>query len=226
MRAGVIGGLGPLATAKFMEMISRRCKAAGIAVDLAVINDPKTPDRTSYILDASKPDPAPSLIAMAEKLGRFGCGLLVMPCNTASYFYKKIAAATNIPFINIVEETVKYLARCGIKKVGLLATEGTIRSGIYKKFLDEYGIELEVPDEEGQKAISSIIYESVKKGEPADLDRFYGVVAKLEAKSCRKVILGCTELSALKEVCGLSDEILLDAMDILADSTVSALKSA
>ena len=77
MRIGVIGGLGPLATAKFMEMLARRFAEHHEAVELAVINDPKTPDRTSYILDNTKENPVESILAMVDKLSALGCGLLV-----------------------------------------------------------------------------------------------------------------------------------------------------
>ena len=221
MRIGVIGGLGPLATAKFMEMLARRFKEHHEAVELAVISDPKTPDRTSYILDNTKENPVESILAMVDKLSALGCGLLVMPCNTASYFYREIEARTDIRFINIVEETVKYLAQHGVKKVGLLATEGTVKSGIYKELLDEKGIKLAVPDAAGQKTVSSIIYEGIKKGAPVELDAFFEVVRDLESCGCERVILGCTELSALKELYRLGDPVLLDAMDVLADSTLA-----
>ena len=158
---------------------------------------------------------------MVDRLSALGCGLLVMPCNTASYFYREIEARTDIKFINIVEETVKYLAQRGVKKVGLLATEGTVKSGIYKELLDEKGIELAVPDAAGQKTVSSIIYEGIKKGAPVDLDAFFEVVRSLETLGCERVILGCTELSALKELYRLGDPVLLDAMDVLADSTLA-----
>ena len=221
MRIGVIGGLGPLATAKFMEMLARRFAEHHEPVELAVISDPTTPDRTSYILGSSKENPVGSILAMVDRLAALGCGLLVMPCNTASYFYREIEARTDIKFINIVEETVKFLVQRGVKKVGLLATEGTVNSGIYKELLDQAGIELAVPDEAGQKTVSAIIYEGIKKGAPVDLDAFFEVVRSLEALGCERVILGCTELSALKELYRLGDPVLLDAMDVLADSTLA-----
>ncbi len=225
MKIGIIGGLGPLATVKFMEMLNNRLINIDKEIELVVINDPTTPDRTSYILDNTKDNPVNSILEMVKKLEIFDCNLLVMPCNTASYFYKEIINNTNILFINIVEETVKYLNNNNINKVGLLATEGTIKSGIYKELLDNYNIELIIPNDNEQQIISSIIYDGIKSGNEINLNDFYSVINHLKNLGSEKIILGCTELSALKEIYKLKDEILVDAMEILADSTINYIKN-
>ena len=99
MKIGIIGGLGPLATVKFMELINERIDDEDI--ELVVINDPTTPDRTSYILDNTKDNPVYKILDMVKKLEKANCSVIVMPCNTAYYFYKEIKNATNIHFINI-----------------------------------------------------------------------------------------------------------------------------
>ena len=225
MKIGIIGGLGPLATAKFMEMLNNKLININKEIELVVINDPTTPDRTSYILDNTKENPINSILDMVKKLEIFDCNLLVMPCNTASYFYKEIINNTNILFINIVEETVKYLSNHNVNKVGLLATEGTIKSDIYKELLDNYNIELIIPNNNEQKIISNIIYDGIKSGKEINLNDFHKVVNHLKDLGSEKIILGCTELSALKEIYKLKDKILIDAMEILADSTIKYIKS-
>ena len=221
MKIGIIGGLGPLATVKFMEMLDKRLNNYDKEYEIVVINDPTTPDRTSYILDNTKDNPVYSILEMVKKIELFKCDLIVMPCNTASYFYKEITSNTNILFINIVEETVKYLNKLNIKKVGLLATEGTIQSKIYEELLSNYNIDLVIPNKDQQAIISSIIYDGIKSGKPINLDEFNIVISDLKQQQCEKIILGCTELSALKEIYNLKDNILIDAMDILADNTVN-----
>ena len=225
MKIGIIGGLGPLATVKFMEMLEKRLNNYNKEYEIIVINDPTTPDRTSYILDNKKDNPINSILEMVKKIELFKCNLIVMPCNTASYFYKEIINNTNILFINIVEETVKYLNKLNIKKVGLLATDGTIKSKIYEELLNNYNINLNLPSKSDQHTISSIIYDGIKSGKDIDLNKFYNVINNLKEKDCEKIILGCTELSALKEIYNLKDKILIDAMDILADSTVNYIKN-
>lgn len=225
MKIGIIGGLGPLATVKFMEMLNKRFVNINKEIEMVVINDPTTPDRTSYILDNTKDNPINSILSMVKKLELFNVDLLVMPCNTASYFYKEIESNTNILFINIVEETVKYLKQNNIKKIGLMATEGTIKSEIYKNLLTKYSIDLETPSDIDQKIVSSIIYDGIKCNNKINLNEFYNVINNLKNKGCEKVILGCTELSALKEIYNIKDDYLIDAMDILADSTINYIKN-
>ena len=219
MKIGIIGGLGPLATVKFMEILNKLINNKE-EIQYVVINDPTTPDRTNYILDNNKPNPIHSILEIIKKIEIFKCDLIVMPCNTASYFYKEILANTKIPFINIVEETVNYLKSINIKKVGLLATEGTIKSDIYKHFLEENDIELILPNKNEQKIISSIIYDGIKAGKKIDLNKFNSVIESLQNKGCEKIILGCTELSALRMIYKLNNKILIDAMEILAQKTL------
>ena len=222
-KIGIIGGLGPLATVKFMELLNDDLKNITDNVEMIVINDPTTPDRTDYILDNTKPNPLPNILEMVKKLEKCSVSIIVMPCNTASYFFEEIVKNTNIPFINIVLETVKYLANKNAKKVGLLATLGTIESGIYKDLLNKYGIECVIPNSSNQEIITNIIYDGVKGGNPINLDDFYKVVNSLKDENCEYIILGCTELSALRQIKNLDDDILVDAMKILAHNTINYL---
>lgn len=222
-KIGIIGGLGPLATVKFMELLNEDLKNIQDNVQMIVINDPTTPDRTNYILDNKNPNPLPNILNMVKKLEKCNASIIVMPCNTASYFFEEIVNNTKIPFINIVLETVKYLYAKKIKKVGVLATEGTIKSGIYKDLLQEYNMEYLIPNSFDQKIITKIIYEGVKGGNPIDLKEFYQVVANLKKQGAEYIILGCTELSALRQIENLNEEYLIDAMKILADNTIKYL---
>lgn len=220
---GIIGGLGPLATVKFMEMLNERLSTVNEEIEMVVINDPTTPDRTAYILDNSKDNPNVTILNMVKKLNKNNVDIIVMPCNTASYFYKEIINATSIPFINIVEETTKYIANKNIKKVGLLATEGTIKSKIYEKMLKLENIECIIPTDNDQKIITSIIYDGIKSGNDIDLNSFYKVSNKLIDNGAEIIILGCTELSALKEIKSIKNPIFIDAMEILAENTIKYL---
>lgn len=223
-KIGIIGGLGPLATVKFMELLNEKLKNIKEEVEIVVINDPTTPDRTAYILDNQKENPVANILEMVKKLEKANVSIIVMPCNTASYFYKEISNNTNIPFINIVKETVEFLKEKNIKKIGLLATEGTIKSGIYKELCNEASIECFVPNNEDQKNISSIIYDDIKSGKKVDLNKFYKITDKLIGNGCEYIILGCTELSALKRIEKLTDNFLIDAMEILANNTIKYLE--
>lgn len=222
---GIIGGLGPLATVKFLEILNENIdKNSNKEFEIVVINDPTTPDRTEYILDNTKPNPLDNILKMVKKLDKNNVDVIVMPCNTASYFYKEINNATQTHFINIVYETVKFIEKMNIKKIGLLATEGTIKSGVYKELLDKFNIECLVPNENDQKIINEIIYGCVKQNKKANMEEFYKVSNNLQNEGAQIIILGCTELSALKKIENIDSLIFIDAMDILAKSTLEFLK--
>ena len=149
---GVLGGVGPLATIYFADLVVKMtdAKTDQEHISMVILNHGAIPDRTDYILDHSKPNPLPVMIADAKKLQAAGCDYIVIPCNTAHYLYDEIQKNVDIPIINIIEETVKYAIKTvpGLKTLGVLATEGTIKSGSYERVADRYSIDCKFPDEE------------------------------------------------------------------------------
>ena len=221
---GIIGGLGPLATVKFVEILNELIPNDS-NIEMVIINDPTTPDRTAYILDKTKENPKTKILEMVKKLEISNVDVIVMPCNTASYFYNEIINATKIPFINIALETTKFLARNNFKKVGLLATKGTVESKIYEDLLKKENIECITPNDIGQEIISQIIYDGIKSGKKIDMDKFYNVSNNLIDNGVEAIILGCTELSVLKKIENINDKIFVDAMEVLATSTINFIEN-
>ena len=221
---GIIGGLGPLATVKFVEILNELIPNDS-NIEMVIINDPTTPDRTAYILDKTKENPKTKILEMVKKLEISNVDVIVMPCNTASYFYNEIINATKIPFINIALETTKFLARNNFKKVGLLATKGTVESKIYEDLLKKENIECITPNNIDQEIISQIIYDGIKSGKKIDMDKFYNVSNNLIDNGVEAIILGCTELSVLKKIENINDEIFVDAMEVLAASTINFIEN-
>ena len=220
---GILGGLGPMSTVYFCELLNRHTAALRDAdhIDMLISSRATTPDRTAYILDKTAPDPLPVMLAEAHRLERAGVDLIVVPCNTAHYFYDGLREGCNTPILNIIDETCAYLARTNIKAFGLLATEGTIRSGAYERFCAPRGLTCLTPTEKEQKIISDIIFGQIKQNKPVDMAAFDGVVASLRSRGCEKIVLGCTELSLLKKE-GLDDEWFVDSLDVLAHRTILA----
>lgn len=162
---GVIGGMGPLATADLYRKMIEGTIAAKDQEHIHVIIDsnPLIPDRTEYILH-NGPSPLPEIIKTIRRLEAAGCNFLIMPCNTAHSIIEEIKATTIIPFIDMMEETAKYFARKHpTELVGLLATDGTVESRAYHKYMEKEGIELLVP-QENQKKVMDFIYKGVKSG--------------------------------------------------------------
>lgn len=220
---GILGGLGPMSTVYFCELLNRHTAATCDAdhIDRLISSRATTPDRTSYILDKNAPDPLPVMLTEAHRLEAAGVDLIVMPCNTAHYFYDGLTENCQVPILNIIDETCAHLSHIGAKKFGLLATVGTIRSGAYERFCTPRGLTCITPTEEEQAIISDIIFGQIKQNKPVDIGAFHKVVASLRSRGCEKIVLGCTELSLLKKE-GLDDEVFVDSLDVLAYRTILA----
>ncbi|MCF4119679.1 amino acid racemase [Antribacter sp. KLBMP9083] len=231
---GVLGGVGPLATVLFMERVVRLTDAARDQdhVDMG-LQHATVPDRTAFVLGRSVDDPGPVLAADARRLAGAGAAFLVLPCNTAHAFAGAIAGATSIPLLSAVDVTVSAvlssdawtgcLSGSRPEAVGLLATEGTIESGVYVDAFSARGIKALVPDVVGQATVTSLIYDGVKAGRGSDLTALEGVVANLRLRGAGAIVLGCTELSVAAAATPpglLPDVVLVDALDELARATV------
>lgn len=222
---GIVGGVGPLATAYFMQLVIAKTPATCDQdnIPMIVYNDPQIPDRTSYILDHESPDPLPEMQKVIRWLEDAGADYLAIPCNTAHYFYDDLAAGTSLPILSIIQETVKRVestVRSG-DTVGLLATDGTLRSGVFQRQLEAAGYKTAEPTPEEQRdVVMSLIYDRVKQGLPYDPQPFLELGARMHARGCDVIIVGCTELSVIYQDLADKPNYLIDSMDILADRCV------
>lgn len=218
---GIIGGLGPMATAYLLQLIIEMtdAKTDQEHMDVIVFDRPSVPDRTAHILDPTKPSPLPCMQKTAKTLEKLGVGYLCAPCVTSHYYYDELAGSVGIPFINMVKETAEECRSAGKKKIGIMATTGTVSTGLFQAALSECGLEAAVPSAEGQAMVMSIIYDDIKAGKPADPEKFEKVSAELYSAGCDCIILGCTELSLIKKAAGL-DKGYLDALEVLAKRSV------
>ena len=218
---GVLGGMGPLATADFIRKVVGLTDARRDSEHIHTIIDSHChiPDRSSYILGHGE-NPLNYLIQSAKNLEMIGADYIVMPCNTAHFFYKDILNHIDIPFINMIEETAKYLK--GYNKVGLLATEGTYSSKIYNQAFEKYNIEVIQPSEELKKVITDIIY-SIKGGKQPGSEKNRKKIEEIfdffKEQGTEKVVLGCTELSLIFNSCD-KNYFLVDPTEILARSAI------
>ncbi len=221
---GVIGGVGPMATVYYMQRVIEMTKAGCDQehINMLVFNDCDIPDRTAFITEKSPDNPLPVMVEDAKRLEAAGCEFVVIPCNTAHYFYDELEQAVEIPVVNIVEETIRY-AKARVQDlscVGIMATTGTIVTGTYQKYAQRAGLSFAVPDEDEQDLLMQIIYDGVKAGKPVPRADFDRVANHLRAKGAQCLILGCTELSVLKRDLPINDPDVLDSIDVLASETV------
>ncbi len=219
--AGIVGGMGPLATIELMRLVMEETPATCDQehIPLLVYSNPQVPDRTKAILGEGQ-SPVQALIESSRLLEKAGVTFLVFPCNTAHYFLPEVQSAVSVPIINMIEETAAEVQHAGISKIGILATDGTVTTGIYQIALKARGIEAEVPDEFCQFAVMKAIY-AVKAGH--DLKETAGILEPVliyMSERVNAVIAGCTELPMLlKEPRhGL---IVIDTLRVLARRIVA-----
>jgi len=221
---GIIGGLGPMSSAYFYELVTEHTRASCDQdhIDMIISSRASTPDRTDYILGRSPDSPLPCMIEDARALETYGATAILIPCNTAHYFIDEVRKSVRVPVPSIIEETARHLKRNGVKKACILATEGTILSGSYQRVLEENGIGWAVPDDSGKKALMDIIYGDVKRGVIPPPEKLYAVADPLFADGCDCAILGCTELSLLKKSLG-GDTRFVDSLEVLARVAITLM---
>lgn len=219
---GIIGGMGPLATVDLYRRIVLRTKALRDQDHIHVIIDSNTniPDRTKAII-ANGEDPTIELIKSARMLEAAGADFLIMPCNTAHYFIDVIKESVHIPFVNMLEETVNYTYdKYGeYITVGIMATDGTIKSKIYEDYFKKLGIKTVVPDETQEK-IMKFIYEVIKSGRYDEgTDLFYECVSELKEKGADAFLLGCTELSSAQYLFNFEGSFI-NPIEVLTEASI------
>lgn len=193
---GILGGMGPAATADLFSKIIVSTKAANDQEHLHVIIDSNTsiPDRTEALIHGGE-DPTEQLTLSARRLAAAGAELIAMPCNTAHGFYDAVCAAVDIPVLHMIRLTAQELLLKGIECAGLLATDGTVQSGIYERCFEGSGIELLTPAPAAQAAVMQLTYEGVKAGRrDFDTSEFKKAAQELLDRGAHTLILGCTEL--------------------------------
>ncbi|MPW26759.1 amino acid racemase [Alkalibaculum sp. M08DMB] len=221
MILGVIGGLGPMATAYFLELIIKMTDANCDSEHLEMIihNCPSIPDRTNFILEKSKENPITPMIRIGNQLEKQGVSAIAIPCITAHCFHKELANFINVPIIHIVKETASLLKENGVKIVGIAATDGAIATKLFQNELASVGIDTIIPKKKTQGYVTDLIYGNVKAGKPVDMNKFSVVSKELRQNGSEVIVLGCTELSLIKRDYTIGSGYV-DAMEVLAKASI------
>ena len=205
---GILGGMGPLATADLFRKIVTLTDAArdNDHIRIYIDDNASIPDRTAAILEDG-PSPLPAMTDSLRKLESCGADCLVMPCNTAHYFLPQLQSLTKVPFLSMLQATA---AACRAQfpndTAAVLATRGTLKAGLYQQALTDAGVSFLIPEDDEQDALMRVIYDGVKAGRGpetygADLE---AVVDALRRRGAGYFILGCTELPLAAEQMGLT----------------------
>lgn len=195
---GVIGGLGPAATADFFSRIVQRTEARRDQDHLHIIidNNPLIPDRNAA-RRGEGPSPGPELAASAQRLEAAGADILCMACNTAHAYETEIRAAIRCPFISMIDATLEDMSRrCPeVRTVGVLAVDACLEAELYQKGLLARGRSAVILGGGGQASFMTAI-NAVKAGETGDdpARRMRAAVQDLVTQGAEAIIAGCTEI--------------------------------
>jgi aspartate racemase len=195
---GILGGMGPASTVDFYAKLVAATPAASDQdhVKTIIWSDPTIPDRTAAIVDDG-PDPTPQLIEGARHLGALGSDVIAMPCNTAHAFLPEIQRSVSIPIVSLIESAAIAVrdARPRARRIGLIATTGTIRSRLYEIEAAKMGVDLVTPTEIGQATVMRAI-RSIKAGQSGDAvaTPLTEIAGQLVARGAEILIAGCSEV--------------------------------
>lgn len=196
---GILGGMGPLATADLYHKIIESTPAASDQEHIPVViyADPRVPDRTEALLRDGE-DPTPWLVHGARTLSGMGADFIVMPCNTAHAFLDGIQPAIDKPIVSMIDAAADEIARerPAAGMVGLLATSGTIQSEIYQRALAIRGIDVIVPDDDIQRRCVMAAIREVKAGRagPSATALLTEAAQHLMERGADVLLAACTEI--------------------------------
>lgn len=198
---GILGGMGPAATVDLFDRIVRATPAEKDQDHLRILidNNPAVPDRTAAILGGG-PDPLPLLKEGVQELARRGAELLAIPCNTAHHFLPEVQAACSVPILDMIAETAKHIrvTHGNGCTVGILATTGTVDTGLYQRALEAENLAWMLPLDAEQGALMDAIYgpQGIKAGAAAEVPRaaIQAIGEKMAARGAEAFVLGCTEI--------------------------------
>lgn len=217
---GVLGGMGPAATAAFMQRIIDLTDAKDDVdhVPLLVDMNPQIPSRIAAIMDGSE-SPASTLVRMAQDLEKVGAKALVMPCNTAHYYAKQIEQGTDIPFLNMLTLSAAKLRQdIGPAKIGMLASPLTDDIGIFRDAFAPYDLEVIFPKDADH--VLSIIRKIKSAGLSDEMDWQLSELGKeLQDKGADCLLIGCSEFSLLQNRIKANLPVY-DTVDILAAEAI------
>lgn len=204
---GILGGMGPMATADLFQKIVALTDAAGDNGHIRVYMDSNAsiPDRTAAILHGGE-DPVPAMADALRHLEACGADCIIMPCNTAHYFLPRLEPLSRIPFLSMIRAAAGACReRFPGKTAAVLATTGTLAAGLYQEALAAEGVPFLVPDGREQDALMEVIYRGVKAGAPPEGYRktLLSVTEDLAGRGADHFLLACTELPLAFQALGL-----------------------
>ena len=221
---GIVGGMGPEATVDLMRRVIRGTPARDDAdhIRMLVDSNPGVPSRIEALIRGTGESPVPCLVEMARGLERQGADFLVIPCNTAHHYHAEVAAAVDVPVLNLVEMTARDAGGlCPVlARVGLLASSALMRIRLYEPWFERLGVGVLYPEPGVQGELMDLI-RAVKAGRhtPGQVAACDRAAEDLQARGAQCLVVACTELSVVAARLR-TDLPVCDAVDVLARAVI------
>lgn len=195
---GILGGMGPAATADMFQKFIQLTPATKDQqhIPLLISSIPDIPDRSACLLQGGE-SPLPFMQDYVNRLVQGGAKAIVIACNTAHYWHKDLQANCPVPIVSMIEAAAEAALASGLNNIGILATNATLATGLYKKEIEQRGLNYIEPDEQSQAQVMQSIY-TLKAGDFAKAQSMMQAQKEaLFAKGAQAIILGCTEVPIL-----------------------------
>ncbi|MDR1354410.1 MAG: amino acid racemase [Oscillospiraceae bacterium] len=211
---GVVGGVGPRATAYFLERLVDLTEVTEDQehISAVILNNTAIPDRTRFILQKDSRNPFVELLRCCQLLESLNVRLIAIPCNTSHYFYDELIQMVKTPIVHMQRVVAEELACLKAKKNGIMATTGSVCAGLFQRAFAEANLDYMLPDDGCQQRIMDLIYAGVKVGRMPGKEEFLELADVFLKAGCDRIVLGCTELSILKKMHNLGP-VFVDTLD-------------
>lgn len=226
---GILGGVGPETTSKIYHSIINLFKKNQMdkypAILIYNLPFPFAIEEEAIVQGKNSEKMIPYLVEGAKILEKAGADFGILPCNTLHKYIGEIRDSVKIPFLSILDETVIKLKATGIKTIGILATETTVKDELYNNILKENGINYLYPTREEQNIINKIILELLNaKKDKLQEEEIKTICSSLQKKGAQAILLACTDLQIIVSIIHSSIPVI-DSTEILINASMRELTS-
>jgi aspartate racemase len=222
-RLGIFGGMGPAASAEFVTRLVAQTPATCDQEHIPFVlwNNPQVPDRSTSLRNEDD-RPLPFLLQGVQVLKAVGCDLVVIPCNTAHFWYDDMVKL-KVPIVHIVDSVADALRDAGVENgtIGVMGTQATVELGLYQNKLNKGGWDCIVPSKEEMDTLVQPAIDMIKGGKITESQPIImKVVHNLIERGARAVVLGCTELPLAITIPNENGIPIINSIDSLVKSAI------
>ena len=223
-RLGIFGGMGPAASAEFVNRLIAQTPATCDQEHIPFVlwNNPQIPDRSTSLRNQDD-RPLLFLLEGIQILKAARCDLIVIPCNTAHFWYDDMIKL-KVPIVHIVDSVADALQDAGVAAgtIGVMGTQATVELGLYQYKLNKAGWTCIVPTKEEMDTLVQPAINLIKSGNMSQAyDMFMTVIDSLISRGATAVVLGCTEIPLAVNQSQHDGIPLINSIDSLVKSVIS-----